>query len=153
MANYAGHMSKRLTGREQEVWHAWKRAAEMVRMRVGADITAATGLSDGDFGVLTRLVDLGEGTLRQNELAESMGWHRSRLSHHLTRMEARGMVKRHSVDAGVQVRITAAGERAAAASRPAHAAAVRRHLLDLIPSEDRASLVQLLETIASGPDS
>lgn len=66
--------------RGMELWAAWKGASEAVRAAVGADITAATGLSDPDFGVLTRLTDLGDGTLRQSELAKSMGWHRSRLS-------------------------------------------------------------------------
>jgi DNA-binding MarR family transcriptional regulator len=142
-------MADRLTDEEQALWHAWKQAAEAVRARVGADITADTGLSDVDFAVLTRLVDLGRGTVRQNELAASTGWHRSRLSHQLTRMEQRGLVRRRSVEGGVEVHITEAGSTAAAAARPVHAAAVRRHLLDRVPAAQAEALRALLTDLAT----
>ena len=38
--------------RDDALWMAWKHAAEAVRQRIGADITRATGLSDGDFGIV-----------------------------------------------------------------------------------------------------
>lgn len=139
-----------LTTDEQRLWHAWKRASEIVRTRIGEEIAAQTGLSDPDFGVLSRLEDLGVGRLRQNELAASMGWHRSRLSHQLTRMEERGLIKREDVQRGVQVSvvITAAGRKAIAAARPVHAAAVRRHLSARIPADQLSQLIAVLESLA-----
>jgi len=119
-----------------------------VRARIAEDISAATGLSDPDYGILTRLEDLGGGTLRQNELAASMGWHRSRLSHQLTRMEQRGLVTRAAAGDGVAVSVTAAGRDAAAKARPVHAAAVRRHLTRHVPPQRLGEFTALLHRLA-----
>ncbi|GGF54389.1 transcriptional regulator [Marmoricola endophyticus] len=137
-----------LSADELALWHAFKHAAEHVRRRVGEEIAQATGLSDPDYGILTRLDD-GAGRLRQQELATSMGWHRSRLSHQLTRMETRGLVQRRDADGGgVVVRLTDAGADAVALARPVHAAAVRRHLLGRVPPATREALLALLQDLA-----
>jgi len=118
-----------LTDDELRLWHAWKRASERVRARVAETIAAETGLSDPDFAILTRVEDAADGALRQNELAASLGWHRSRLSHQLTRMQERGLVTRVAAGTGVEVRATSAGREVIARARPHHAAAVREHLI------------------------
>ncbi|GAE81704.1 MarR-family transcriptional regulator [Cutibacterium acnes JCM 18920] len=51
-------------------------------------------LSVQDFEVLVRLSETDGGDMRVVALAEHMGWERSRLSHHLTRMEKRGLIER-----------------------------------------------------------
>src|ERR1700733_15961659 len=109
---YDGLMTP-LTRNEAALWSKWKRASEAVRARIVEEITADTGLSDPDFGVLTRVVEEGDGVLRQNQLAQSMGYHRSRLSHHLARMEERGLVTREPASGGVDVVATASGTAAA----------------------------------------
>jgi DNA-binding MarR family transcriptional regulator len=139
-----------LTDDEIRLWRAWKGATEVVRRRVADDIAAATGLSDPDFDVLSRLIHLGEGTLRQNELAASMDWHRSRLSHQLSRMEQRGQVVRSSAGGGVAVTITDAGRAAIDAARPVHTEAVRKHLSGLVPDGQTDAFVDALERIAGG---
>ncbi|WP_018334242.1 MarR family winged helix-turn-helix transcriptional regulator [Actinomycetospora chiangmaiensis] len=140
-------MTTPLDDDEIALWHAFKRAGEAVRAAVAEDITRATGLSDPDFGILTRLLDAG-GCQRQNELATSLGWHRSRLSHQLTRMAGRGLVTRAGVGGGVEVAVTEAGSDLAEAARPVHAAAVRAHLLDRLPDDERAHLAALLTALA-----
>jgi DNA-binding MarR family transcriptional regulator len=144
-----------LAGEEAALWTAWKQASEGVRARVAADILAATGLSDPDFGVLTRVVEIGHGTLRQSELAQSLGWHRSRLSHHLTRMEQRGLITRRALtEGGVEICVTDTGRAGVAEARPIHAAAVRDHLLrPLEPSQRKALSVVLarLNQHTAGP--
>ena len=139
-----------LAAGELALWHAFKQAGESVRAAVGEEIARATGLSDPDFGILTRLADAG-GSMRQNELAASMGWQRSRLSHQLTRMQTRGLVVRADPPAavrGVTVEITDAGRAAAVSARPVHAVAVRRHLLDRLPVEDFPRLIEVLSQLA-----
>jgi DNA-binding MarR family transcriptional regulator len=140
-------VTDRLSDDEQLLWRAWKHAAEQVRERVAADIRGSTGLSDPDFGILTRLVDLGDGALRQNELAASMHWHRSRLSHQLTRMQERGLVARETVRGGVIVTITPAGRVTIDRARPVHAAAVRAHLLEPLSRFDRADVTEMLAAL------
>ncbi|WP_416393509.1 MULTISPECIES: MarR family winged helix-turn-helix transcriptional regulator [unclassified Curtobacterium] len=141
-------MTAPLTEQEQRLWHAWKIAADKVRQRVAEDIKAGSGLSDQDFGIVTRLVELGGGELRQNDLGASLQWDRTRLSHQLTRMENRGLVSRSTVDGGVLVSITDEGARLVHVARPIHAAAVRTHLLQRTEGVDPAVLVQVLEKLA-----
>jgi len=132
---------------EIALWHAFKQAADVVRSRIAVEITRETGLSDADFGILTRLADAG-GSLRQNELAASMGWHRSRLSHQLTRMVDRQLVRRLDVANGVQVEITEDGRSVVALARPVHAAAVRAFLTDRVPAAQRADVTEVLRALA-----
>ncbi|WP_307387616.1 MarR family winged helix-turn-helix transcriptional regulator [Microbacterium testaceum] len=120
-----------------------------MRTRVAEEITTVTGLSDPDYGVLSRLVDLGDGELRQNKLAASMGWHRSRLSHQLTRMEQRGLVTRADADGGVLVTITPTGREQIDKARPVHARAVRRSLSAHVPLEDFARVLMVLEALTA----
>ena len=130
-----------LSDDETRLWHAWKRAGEAVMAGVERDIVATTGLSGADYGVLSRLVDLGLGKLRQQELANLMGWDKSRLSHQLTRMEARSLVTRQTAKAdGVTVTLTTEGRKALALARPVHAESIRRRLLAKLAPAQRAVL-------------
>jgi DNA-binding MarR family transcriptional regulator len=134
------------------LWRAWKLASETVRTQIAADIASGTGLSDPDFGVLTRVVELGGGRLRQNVLAELMGYHRSRLSHHLSRMEERGLITREPSGDGVDVVATQAGIEAVEVARPIHAAAVRRHLVEPLSEVERTRLLKALNALAPIPE-
>lgn len=136
--------SQALGPAETEVWHAWKRAAETIRARVGRDIFDKTGLSGADYGVLSRVADLGDGELRQQELAESMGWDKSRLSHHLSRMEARDLVERRG-SGPVMIALTAQGKKTLRAARPVHAKAVRAHFLEKMSAAERTAFMAVLE--------
>jgi DNA-binding MarR family transcriptional regulator len=124
-----------------------RRASDLVRARIVEGISADTGLSDPDFGVLTRVGEFGGGAMRQNQLAESMGFQRSRLSDHLTRMEEWGLVRRRQAGDGVEVVVTDAGRDLVAKARRAHAAAVRRHLLEPLTANEQRSLGSMLEKL------
>ena len=136
---------------ESSLWFAWKRAHELVRTAVIEEVTAATGLSDPDVGILLRL-DVAGGSLRQSEIAVALGWDRTRLSHQLTRMEDRGLVARRRTPSGVRVDISDAGKEAAAAARPVHAAAVRRHLADPLTPGQSAMLREILELLSGAAE-
>jgi DNA-binding MarR family transcriptional regulator len=119
-----------LSARELEVWNAFKHMGEAVLNRVRRDIADATGLSGADFGVLSHLADLGDGEMRQQQLADSMDWDKGRLSHHLTRMQERGLIKKRPAgNRSTIVAITKTGSAKLRAARPVHAASIRRNLL------------------------
>ncbi|GAA1781379.1 MarR family winged helix-turn-helix transcriptional regulator [Nocardioides hankookensis] len=137
-----------LTDADAELWDAWLAASEALS-QVSADVAAATGLSEPDVTVLTRLQDANGARLRQSDLAAATGWHRSRLSHHLRRMAERGLVNRTEVPGGVEVRLTTMGRAAAARARPVHADAVRRHLVQALPARDRQRLLSILTRLTA----
>ena len=56
---------------ESSLWFAWKRAHELVRAAVIEEVTATTGLSDPDIGILLRL-DVAGRSLRQSEIASAL---------------------------------------------------------------------------------
>jgi DNA-binding MarR family transcriptional regulator len=135
---------KPLSPHELRVWHAFKLMGEDVMGRVGRDIAEATGLSGPDFGVLSRLAGLGNGEMRQQRLAECMGWDKSRLSHQLTRMQERDLIERREGDKRVVlVALTEHGREKLKAARPVHAASVRRNLLDRLSAEQIETIVRV----------
>ncbi|WP_327139081.1 MarR family winged helix-turn-helix transcriptional regulator [Nocardia sp. NBC_01327] len=132
-----------LSDDELAAWHACKALGDQVTRRVGADIAAETGYSGTDYGVLSRVAELGGGSLRQQTLADSIGLHKGALSHQLTRMESRDLIRRERARGGVEVVLTAQGEQALRRVRPVHAAAVRKYLLDRLTDQDRAALLRI----------
>lgn len=129
-----------------ELWKLWKRSYESVRSAIVADVTAHSDLTEPEFAVVIHLHDAGGG-LRQNALGRALAWDRTRVSHLVSRMEARGTVERRKLTNGVDIVLTAAGRAHYEAARPHLDAAVRRHLLDRLGAADSATLVRVLERL------
>ena len=130
--------SSPLSERKLTLWVAIKKVGHRVLEKVSAEIDRSTGLSGADFGILSRLEELGQGKLTQRVLCESLGWHKSRLSHQLTRMASRKLIERSesAETRGVLVSITGSGRKLITAARPVQAQAVRELVLGhLSPSE------------------
>ncbi|RAJ51126.1 DNA-binding MarR family transcriptional regulator [Streptomyces sp. KhCrAH-43] len=128
-----------------DLWSAFKRAHEVVRARVIADTADAAGLSEPDLTILVSLSKAG-GSLRQNELAASLGWDRTRISHQLTRMSKRDLIARER-SGGVTVTLTEEGRRTVAAVHPGLEAAVRRHFTDKLTAREAETLDALLRRL------
>jgi DNA-binding MarR family transcriptional regulator len=140
-----------LTCDEQATWLAVERLSGHALAAVGRDIEAATGLSGADFGILTQLDDLGRGSLSQAALLASLEWEKSRLSHQLTRMEARQLVKRTRADGrGVTVQLSSEGKELVDRARPMHADAVRKYILRHIGDDEARMLVAIVERLEHG---
>ena len=117
---------------------------EDVLSRVGRDIAEATGLSGSEFAVLSRLAGPGKGEMRQQALANVMDWHKTRLSHQLTRMQERSLIERRRVDGKtVLIALTKLGREKLDAARPIHAASVRRNLLSRLTQEQIDTIVRV----------
>ncbi len=141
-------MDALMSAAELARWNVWKRASENVMSEVAREIANATGLSAADFSVLTRLIEEGEGSLRQQRLADDLGWERSRLSRHLARMESRGLVSRSGTGPERWIHATAGATDLTATARAAHARAVRGNLLDSVPEELRTAFWSAIEAVA-----
>ncbi|MBM7091085.1 MarR family winged helix-turn-helix transcriptional regulator [Streptomyces sp. NPDC012461] len=139
-------------GGAAELWLLWKRAHETVRAAVIADMTTTSGLTEAELSVLVCLYESG-GTLRQNAIAATLGWDRTRLSHQLTRMEKRDYVTRDKVTNGVEVALRPEGRRTIEATVPSLEASTRRHLLDRLGPDDAAALKAVVERLLSSDDS
>lgn len=140
-------MSELLSEQEMAKWVAWKRATTAVMDAVVADITATTGLSSADFSVLTRVIEEGGGSIRQQRLSDDLGWERSRLSKQVVRMEQRGLVRREGTTAERRIVATDRGRAVGARARQVHAGAVRRHLIDALPAANAHPFWAALRTL------
>ena len=129
-------------------WLRYKRAFEVVRQAVINDVTAATGESEADLGVLVQISEAG-GTLRQSAIAAGTGWDRTRLSHQLTRLERRSLVIRHKLTNGVDVRLSAEGIAFLASAHPIFESAVQTNFVGRLDGPDRAALDRILQKLLS----
>ncbi len=128
-----------LNDREGRAW----RSLQFMQMRLEGELArqlaADSGLSYPDYVVLVALTDRPDGRMRLFELADVLGWEKSRLSHQVNRMAARKLVTKEKCAAdrrGAYVLIAEPGRRAIEAAAPGHVATVRRLFVDrLTPSQ------------------
>jgi DNA-binding MarR family transcriptional regulator len=127
-----------LTDEQQRAWRAYQRMHARLTAALNRQLQADSGLSLSDYEVLVQLTDTPEGRLRPFALQRSLEWEQSRLSHHLSRMQRRGLVGREECGddgRGAYVVLTDTGRSAIAAAAPAHVDTVRRQFFDHLSPE------------------
>jgi DNA-binding MarR family transcriptional regulator len=116
-------------------------------------LAADSGLSYADYVVLVALTDRPDGRTRLFELAEVLGWEKSRLSHQVARMVDRGLVAKEKCDSdrrGAFVIITPQGRREIEAAAPGHVDAVRRMFVDRLTPAQLDALGDAAEAVLAG---
>ena len=130
------------TTEELRVWRGFIETAEALRAELGARLQAESGLSPGDYAVLLALTETDGQRLRSSQLADDIGWERSRLSHHLGRMEKRGLLRREECrtdNRGAEVVLTPEGDAAFRAATVPHLTAVRELFVDALTPHQLAA--------------
>ncbi|MGW3464818.1 MarR family winged helix-turn-helix transcriptional regulator [Streptomyces olivaceoviridis] len=118
--------------------------------QAGRSMQSEFGLSATDYTVLAELTRAPDDHLRVMELAKVLGWEKSRVSHHLSRMVKRGLLTREDcVDdgRGAYVTVTAAGRAAIEAAAPRHVEDVRRLFLDHLTPGQIVLLAEITDTV------
>ena len=139
-----------LDERQQHLWRSYMRMNQELYARLEDLLSREGGVSAADYAVLVPLSEEPTGVLRARDLGVEIGWDRSRLSHHLTRMEKRGVIVREQCEEdarGLMVRITPAGRRSIEAAAPAHAEAVQQHFFDLLSTKDLDTLSEVFDRV------
>ena len=139
-----------LDDRQQHVWQAYLHLNQHLYAFLEQQLVRDSGLSAADYKVLHPLSEAPGGLLRARELGTEIGWDRSRLSHHISRMEKRGLVAREECvedGRGSMVRLTDAGRRAIEGAAPAHAESVQRYFFDLLSDEELGTLAAVFERV------
>ena len=136
-------MSTWLTDDEQRAWRGLVHMTSRLDARLNRALQQTSGLSLGDYDVLVLLTEAPGGRLRMFELSENLQWEQSRLSHHLARMQRRGLVEREECTTdrrGAFVVLAAAGRDALDKAAPAHVALVRQLVFDELSEAEVAVL-------------
>lgn len=89
------HPKRSMPTKDQlRIWRGYIETAEVLRSRLDSRMHSESGMSTGDYAVLLALSEADRHAMRSSELATHIGWERSRLSHHLGRMEKRALIRR-----------------------------------------------------------
>lgn len=125
---------------------------QLLRAELERELSAETGISHADYEVLVNLSEADGRRLRMWALSDALQWSPSRLSHHVARMQGRGLISREDcpTDArGSFATLTPVGLAVIEAAAPGHVAAVRRHLFDRLSGEQVRALADISETVIS----
>jgi len=139
----------RLTAQELAIWRALLDTTAELRRVLGAELQES-GLSPGDYQVLLALKEADGTRLRSSELAATMEWERSRLSHHLGRMEHRGLIRRDDCatdSRGAEVSLTDSGAAAFRRASAPHLRAIKQHFVDALTPEQLEALADILQSL------
>jgi DNA-binding MarR family transcriptional regulator len=82
-----------LTSEQQRAWLAYMRVQLRLTYEMNRQLQADSTLSLPDYDVLNALRYSPGGRMRITALAARIGWERSRLSHHVRRLQKRGLVE------------------------------------------------------------
>src|SRR5438270_8946415 len=140
---------RRMTSAELATWRSLLDTTGELRRILGAELQE-TSLSPGDYQVLLALTEAHGKRMRSSQLALTIDWERSRLSHHLGRMERRGLIQRDdcSTDSrGAEVSLTESGAAAFRRASAPHLRAIKKHFVDALTPEQLEALADVLQSL------
>jgi DNA-binding MarR family transcriptional regulator len=139
-----------LDGDQQRAWLAYIRVQLRLAYEMNRQLLSDSGMSLADYDVLTALSVAEEGRMQITVLAAQIGWERSRVSHHVRRMSARGLVTcgLSVVDRRVtEVTLADRGWHALEEAAPGHVDLVRRLFFGGLPADLVGSFSEALEGV------
>jgi DNA-binding MarR family transcriptional regulator len=139
-----------LSKEQQRAWRGWLAVNAQLPAALHKQLQEDSGLSLPDFDVLVQLTDTQAGKVRILALAHALGWERSRLSHHLKRMEGRGLVKREDCPddgRGAFVALTPAGRDAIERAAPEHARTVGDLVFGTLTQDEIDTLARFTDKV------
>ena len=136
------------------VWRLYISSGRHLVAELDRRLQADAGVSHSEHTVLLSLNEAPRRQLRTGELAELLAWEKSRVSHQVSRMEARGLVERTACETdgrGTWIGITTEGRRLLLRAMRSHAADIRELFVDRLTDDEKASIraasIRMLEAI------
>ena len=138
-----------LTAEEQQAWRATVRLSTLLLRQLDRDLTAY-GLNARDYEILVELSEAPDHRLRMTDLADATSQSRSRLSHQISRMEKRGLVRRDECEGdkrGTFAVLSKAGFDTIERVAPHHVENVRRHFIDRLTADQQEEIRSTFQPI------
>jgi DNA-binding MarR family transcriptional regulator len=136
-------MTRWLSDDEQASWRAYLDATTLLSAGLERALAHDAQMPMSYYEVLVNLSEATDRTLRMNELADRSLSSRSRLSHAVSRMQARGWIVRRPCDddrRGQLATLSDMGLAALAAAAPGHVASVCALIVDRLTAAEFAEL-------------
>ena len=139
-----------LTDEQQRAWLAYMRVQLRLTYEMNRELQADSNLSLADYDVLNALRYAPSGRMQITALAAQIGWERSRVSHHVRRMEKRGLVECRQAPSdrrATEITITGQGWDEITHASSGHIDLVRKLFFDGLPAELLEPLTVGLERV------
>jgi DNA-binding MarR family transcriptional regulator len=136
---------------QQRSWRGLLMGWTLLSDRLEDELRVAHGLSLAEYEILVRLSECEQHQLRMAQLAGALAHSRSRVTHTVSRMEAKGLVERCDTPddrRGVLARLTPEGWELLQEAAHTHVTGVRAHLVDLATDEDFEALGRVMNAVA-----
>jgi DNA-binding MarR family transcriptional regulator len=144
-----------LDAQQQHAWRGYLRMQSRLSARMHRELQADAGLSLGDFDVLVALSEAPGRRLRPFELAAVLEWEKSRLSHHVRRMEQRELVTREECEddgRGALLVLAPLGAEALTRAAPGHVEIVRQLVFDGLTESQVQALAEVADAVLTRLD-
>jgi DNA-binding MarR family transcriptional regulator len=144
-----------LDERERRAWLGLQLMNHKVDGELARRLHERSPLSYADYVVLATLTQVPERRMRITELGDVLNWEKSRISHQLTRMEKRGLIRKESCPTdrrGAFAVVTEAGFSEIEAAAPGHLRDVRELLVDLLSPEQLDALAEIAACVVDNFD-
>ena len=144
-----------LSESEQLAWRAFLNACRRLFPEMDAHLQHVAGVPHGYYEILVRLSEAPGRELRMTQLADASTSSKSRLSHAVARLEARGWVERLACPTdrrGQIARLTDSGFAALDAAAHQHVEQVRRMVFDQLTPAQVEQLAAISAAIEAGVD-
>jgi DNA-binding MarR family transcriptional regulator len=138
-------MAEQLTQDDWAVWDAFYAMRRRLDRALEVKLHEGSGVSAPEYEILAGLGRSRDRRMRVRDIGVLIGWEKSRVSHQLTRMEKRGLVRRSDCTAdarGTWVELTPDGRRAMLESSRGHNEAIKRYFVDVLGG-DAATLREI----------
>lgn len=140
----------RLNPVQRRAWLNYMRVYHRLEYEMNRQLQTDCQISLSDYTVMNALTLGANSRAHLNVLATTIGWERSRLSHHVERMSRRGLVERNRSESdgrATDVVLTDEGREIFEAAAPKHAAWVGTVFFSDIDGEQQDQLADILGAV------
>jgi len=144
---------KPLAENESRAWNSYQKMSVRLFSQLNRELFRTTGVSLPDYEVLETLSNAPDQLLRAFELGTELQWEKSRLSHHIKRMENRELVERIVCETdgrGLWIGLTEKGKQVFAEASPTYTTQVRQLFLDALDPSHMIALAESAEKVLAG---
>lgn len=139
-------MAQTTSPEERALWRTFGLMRRQLDLALERRLQADADISTADYEILHSLLEEPTKRLRAGQLADIIGWEKSRVSHQITRMEQRGLVVREECGAdarGVWVVLTQSGHDVTVTAAADRTDAIRSAFFDLLTDQEKVLLAEV----------
>lgn len=140
-------------GQAHDAWLGYLRMQRLLETHLNRHLQREFGLSASDYEILMKLAEAPNARMRAFELVQATQWEKSRMSHHLSRMERRGLIDREACDARYpELVLTKRGQQLIAECAPRHDAYIREFFIDAMGADGVSAMALASEHVIAAID-